>query len=71
MGQFTLLKVDTTRNTAADQALMKSLKLFGPPAIVFYDSKGQETPGARVIGFQAAPAFSKHLQQVLAINSKK
>jgi thioredoxin:protein disulfide reductase len=66
--QFTLLKVDTTQNTASDQALLKRLKLFGPPAIVFYSPQGKELEGARVIGFQAAQPFSEHLKQVLSLN---
>jgi thioredoxin:protein disulfide reductase len=66
--QFTLLKVDTTQNTAADQSLLKRLKLFGPPAIIFYSPQGKEMEGVRVIGFQAAQPFSEHLKQVLSLN---
>jgi thioredoxin:protein disulfide reductase len=71
MSQFNLIKVDATRNTVSDQALLKSLKLFGPPAIVFYNTQGIEIEGARVIGFQAAQPFSEHLKQVLALNREK
>jgi thioredoxin:protein disulfide reductase len=66
--QFTLLKADVTKNTFADQALLKKLKLFGPPAIVFYSSQGKEIEGARVIGFQDAVLFSEHLKRVLSLN---
>ena len=66
MTEFKLLKVDVTRNTPADQALLKKLKLFGPPAIVFYTPNGQEIDGMRVIGFQKAPVFLQHLNMVQA-----
>jgi thioredoxin:protein disulfide reductase len=65
---FTRLKVDVTKNTASDQALLKQLALFGPPAILFYNQAGVEMKASRVIGFQAAPSFLKHLQQVLDKN---
>jgi thioredoxin:protein disulfide reductase len=68
LGQFKLLKVDVTRNTAADQQLLKTLKLFGPPAIVFYSASGIEIENNRVIGFLSAKTFLQHLDRVLAAN---
>ncbi len=66
---FTLLKVDVTKNTAADQVLLKQLGVFGPPAIIFYDAAGLEIQNARVIGFQSASVFLQHLKQLLNKNS--
>jgi thioredoxin:protein disulfide reductase len=68
MTQFTLLKVDVTRNTAEDRELLKKFKLFGPPAILFFSSQGQGIESAGVIGFQAAKPFATHLTQVLTSN---
>src|SRR5690606_41442058 len=64
MGQMHLLQVDVTRNSAADQALLKRFRLFGPPAIIFFTAEGQET-GARVIGYQPARRFQQTLDGVL------
>lgn len=64
------LQVDVTRNTAADQALLKRFKLFGPPGIVFFDAAGREIPGARVVGFQDAPRFLQTLNAVYGSNPK-
>ncbi len=65
MARMTLLQVDVTRNTAADQALMKRFNLFGPPAIIFFDAAGREIPDVRVIGYQPAARFGNTLAHVL------
>lgn len=65
MARMTLLQIDVTRNTAADQALLKRFNLFGPPAIIFFDAAGREVPGARVIGYQPAARFGNTLAHVL------
>jgi thiol:disulfide interchange protein DsbD len=56
-----LLQVDVTANSPADRALLKRFSLFGPPGIVFFDSKGREIQGLRVIGYQAPDRFLKVL----------
>ena len=58
---FVLLQVDLTDNTPEARALLKRFGLFGPPAIVFFDSAGQKIAGKEVIGFQNAPNFLAHL----------
>jgi len=60
-----LLQVDVTRNTDEDKALLKRFKLFGPPGIIFFDAKGGEIPGLRVVGFQSAEKFAKTLDLAL------
>ena len=59
-----LLQADVTRNNNADKALLRRFGLFGPPGIVFFDSKGKEIEGLRVIGFQDSQRFAKTLQAV-------
>lgn len=58
-----LLQVDVTANTPADQVLMKQFKLFGPPAILFFQA-GAQTDVFRVIGFQNAEKFAATLGTV-------
>jgi len=58
---FTLLKADVTAGNAVDRALLARFGLYGPPGIVFFDKKGREIPGLRVVGFQDATAFAKVL----------
>jgi thiol:disulfide interchange protein DsbD len=58
---LTLLKADVTANSEEDKRLLKRLGLFGPPGIVFFDAKGVEVPGSRVIGFVPAGPFGQRL----------
>jgi thioredoxin:protein disulfide reductase len=59
------VQADVTANNAEDQALLKRFRLFGPPGIVFFDKKGNEINGLRVIGFQNADKFAGVLDEVL------
>ena len=62
MEQYTLLKVDVTNNTDDHKILMKKFELFGPPAIIFFNSSGNEIRQIRTIGFKNAKEFKKILQ---------
>ncbi|MFN3566232.1 MAG: protein-disulfide reductase DsbD [Burkholderiaceae bacterium] len=57
LDRMLLLRADVTKNTPDDKALLKRFTLFGPPGIVFFDARGREIEGGRVIGFQNADAF--------------
>ena len=67
-GKMTLLRVDMTKFTDEDAAILTSLKLYGPPAMLIFEPiQGREV--MRIIGFQEADAFSDNLNQALsAIN---
>ena len=56
-----LLQIDVTENNAYDKELLRRFNLFGPPAIIFFDKRGQEIRGGRVIGFQKADKFTQSL----------
>jgi thiol:disulfide interchange protein DsbD len=60
-----LLRADVTANTADHQALLRRFSLFGPPGIIFFDSRGQELP-IRVIGYQPPEQFLASLDRALA-----
>ncbi|NJD26534.1 MAG: protein-disulfide reductase DsbD [Betaproteobacteria bacterium] len=60
---FTLLKADVTANSADDKALLARFGLFGPPGIVFFDRRGTEVAGIRVVGYQDATTFLKTLER--------
>ena len=64
MAEFVLLQVDVTANNNKDKDLMKRFNLFGPPGIIFFDEKGQEIPGTRVIGFQGPEKFLDSLRRI-------
>ena len=60
---FKAIKVDVTINSAAAQQLLQSMQLVGPPALVFYNAKGQ-LYGETVIGVPAINDLVTLLQQV-------
>ncbi len=57
-----LLKADVTRNDADDRALLKRFGLFGPPGTIFFDARGREVAGTRVVGFQTTARFLETLR---------
>jgi len=61
LGQMLLLRADVTAGTPEDRALLKRFRLVGPPGIVFFDAKGREIEGLRVIGYQAPEKFMRVL----------
>ncbi|MRR49425.1 MAG: protein-disulfide reductase DsbD [Rhodocyclaceae bacterium] len=65
MGKFLLLQADVTANTADDTALLKRFGLFGPPGIIFFDARGKESEGLRVVGYQPPETFLDALTKAL------
>jgi thiol:disulfide interchange protein DsbD len=65
MSKFKLLRVDVTKNTDTDKSLLKKYNIFGPPAIIFYDDKGNELKNFKTIGYKPPEQFTKTLQNVL------
>ncbi|MFC2427675.1 MAG: protein-disulfide reductase DsbD [Campylobacter sp.] len=63
---FTLLRVDVTKNSSDDAQIMKKFELIGPPAILFFraGSRAQdELKNARLIGFYPPEKFLAHLEK--------
>ncbi len=58
-----LLRIDVTKNTAADAAMLRRFGLFGPPALIFYDRNGHQQVDAQLVGFVGADAFLVHIKQ--------
>ena len=57
------LQIDLTQNNVQQQALLNRFNLFGPPAILFFDSHGQELKNLRVSGFQDTQRFIDTLKK--------
>jgi thiol:disulfide interchange protein DsbD len=64
MASAALIQADVTEVTPDTKGLLKRFGLFGPPGIVFFDPKAGELSHARVIGFQKAEDFLRHLVSV-------
>ena len=60
-----LLQADVTANSELDLELMQHFKIFGLPAILFFDKNGEELTKKRVTGFEDAETFLQRLQAIL------
>ncbi len=58
---YVTIQADVTANDKTDQLLMKSLGIYGPPAIIFYDRTGKEVKGSRVVGEMSGEEFAAHI----------
>ncbi len=56
-----LVQADVTANDDFDQALMKQLNIIGPPALLFFDSNGEEVQHKRLVQFIEAEPFLSHI----------
>lgn len=65
LSRAVLLRADVTANDDADQALLKEFGLYGPPAILFFDTDGHERRAQRLQGFIAPQPFLSHLRIAL------
>ena len=59
------LQADVTANDAVDKALLQRFKLIGPPAILFFDTEGQELRRYRMVGYMDGEAFAAHTRAAL------
>ncbi len=66
LSQLQPLQADVTANDETDQALMKAFGIIGPPAILFFNSQGEEMRDYRLVGYFTPDEFEAHLQKVIA-----
>ncbi len=64
LSRFLLLRADVTENDDQDSRLLRSMGLYGPPALLFFRD-GRELRNHRLIGYVDPADFSAHLQRVL------
>ena len=62
--KFTFIKIDLTKNTQEDKALLKKFELFGTPNIIFFDKNNNYLPEKSLTGFIPPEEFAKHLESV-------
>ena len=61
---FTFIKIDLTKNTEDDKALLKKFSLFGTPNIIFFDKENKYLGDKTLSGFVKPEDFAKHLESV-------
>lgn len=61
LSEMVVLQVDMTKNSAANDELMKHFQVLGLPTILFFDEQGNEMSQSRVTGFMKAEPFLQWL----------
>jgi len=64
MSKFVLIRADVTANTDQEKALSKKYGVFGPPALIFFDTELKIQTSKSVIGFIEPEKFLAHLQKL-------
>lgn len=59
------LKADVTDNDDQDKELLASLGIPAPPAILFWDTQGEERRNYRLLGYKGPDDFAAHVQSAL------
>ena len=62
LGSHMWLQIDLTNNPE-DSALLQRYTLPGPPAILFFNSQGDEIKSARIYAYKSKSQFLAHLDQ--------
>jgi len=69
MQNFVLLQADVTSNTPENKELLKRFGLFGPPAILFFNSDTGELKQKRIVGYMSPEPFAKALSEIAEKNN--
>ncbi len=64
LNQMKLIKFDITKTTEEHSKYLQDMRIFGPPALIFYDKNGNEIDEMRVIGFVESEKFLDVLKLV-------
>ncbi|MDQ1363333.1 MAG: thioredoxin:protein disulfide reductase [Pseudomonadota bacterium] len=64
LSDVVVLQADVTANDEKDKELYQHFGIIGPPAIIFYDSLGNEQRNLRVVGYMPAAEFAAQVNRV-------
>ncbi|AHY44054.1 protein-disulfide reductase DsbD [Stutzerimonas decontaminans] len=67
LADYRLIRFDITESNAAQRSLLDRYKLFGPPAILFFDRSGNEMGDVRVVGEIDASGFAERLDRAAGL----
>ncbi len=64
MNRFQRVQLDLSANSKAQQQFLEGFNVFGPPAVLFFDTQGRELTNLRVLGETDRSGFLDRLNQV-------
>ena len=62
--EMNIIKFDITENNIDHAQFLNDYKIYGPPALMFFDNDGKEIESARIVGFIDADKFLIKLNQL-------
>ncbi len=62
---FTFIKINLTKNSDDDKALLKHFELFGTPNIIFFGKDNKYMADESITGFVSPEVFTKHLKEIV------
>ena len=63
LDEYVLIRADLTKNTQSEKELSQKYGVFGPPAVLFFDTDGRLLPSKTIIGFVEPEEFLSHLKE--------
>ena len=64
MDEFVLVQADVTANGENEKALSQKYGVFGPPALIFFDTESNVQKAKTIIGFVEPVEFLQHLNKL-------
>ncbi len=69
LSEINLIKLDITKTNEDNQNFLNNHKLFGPPAILFFEPNGNEIRSSRIVGYINAKTFIKKYNNIKKTSS--
>ena len=64
LNKINIIKFDITENNNDHAQFLNDYKIYGPPALMFFDNDGKEIESARIVGFIDADKFLVKLNKL-------
>lgn len=71
LNKFVLLRADLSRNSVADEIMLKSFEVVAPPTVLFFNNYGQEVNSRRIVGELNAMEFMSRVNTFITASCDK
>jgi thiol:disulfide interchange protein DsbD len=71
LNKFVLLRADLSRNTAADEDLLRNFDSIAPPTVLFFNNQGHEVNSHRIVGELNAKEFMTRINTFITASCDK
>jgi thiol:disulfide interchange protein DsbD len=71
LNKFVLLRADLSKNSVADEIMLKSFEVVAPPTVLFFNNYGQEVNSRRIVGELDAMEFMTRVNTFITASCDK